>query len=95
MGAPELGGRLRDSLRELGTQIEAVAEALELADAPDAGAIRAGAGTAGQGTPEAMSGVHPGTPPASATDAPRLEAERAERQDAARRAAVARESQKH
>ena len=34
MGAPELGGKLRDSLRELGTQIEAVAEALELVDAP-------------------------------------------------------------
>jgi hypothetical protein len=74
MGAPELGGRLRDSLRELGTQIEAVAEALEWADAPAAGRA---------------------TQPAPATDAPRLEAERAERQDAARRAALAPESQKH
>jgi flagellin-like hook-associated protein FlgL len=34
IGAPELGGKLRDSLRELGTQIDAVAEALEWADTP-------------------------------------------------------------
>jgi hypothetical protein len=34
IGAPELGGKLRDSLRELGTQIDAVAEALEWVDTP-------------------------------------------------------------
>ncbi len=34
MGAPELGGKLRESLRELGTQIDAVAEALEFASTP-------------------------------------------------------------
>ena len=34
MGGPELGGKLRDSLRDLGTQIDAVAEALEWASAP-------------------------------------------------------------
>ncbi len=34
MGAPELGGRLRDSLQDLGTQIDAVAEALEWASTP-------------------------------------------------------------
>jgi flagellin-like hook-associated protein FlgL len=37
MGAPELGGRLRDSLRDLGTQIDAVAEALEWASTPVGG----------------------------------------------------------
>jgi hypothetical protein len=42
MGAPELGGKLRDSLRDLGTQIDAVAEALEWASAP-AGAERGAA----------------------------------------------------
>jgi hypothetical protein len=42
MGAPELGGKLRDSLRDLGTQIDAVAEALEWASAP-AGAGRGAA----------------------------------------------------
>jgi len=34
IGAPELGGKLRDSLRELGTEIDAVAEALEWASIP-------------------------------------------------------------
>ena len=96
MGAPELGGRLRDSLRELGTQIEAVAEALELADAPAAGDAGTGAARlSGQGGSEVAVPAGRATQPAPATDAPRLEAERAERQDAARRAALARESQKH
>jgi hypothetical protein len=74
MGAPELGGRLRDSLRELGTQIEAVAEALELADAP-AGGDRV-AGTAPRGEDE------------------RGAIEAGERREAARRAVLARESQR-
>jgi len=34
IGAPELGGKLRESLRELGSQIDGVAEALEWASAP-------------------------------------------------------------
>ena len=47
MGAPELGGKLRDSLRDLGTQIDAVAEALEWASAPVGG----GRGVAIEPTP--------------------------------------------
>jgi len=34
IGAPELGGKLRESLRDLGSQIDAVAEALEFASTP-------------------------------------------------------------
>jgi hypothetical protein len=34
IGAPELGGKLRQSLGELGTEIDSIAEALELASAP-------------------------------------------------------------
>jgi hypothetical protein len=45
IGAPELGGKLRESLRDLGTQIDAVAEALEFASAP-AGAEREAASPA-------------------------------------------------
>ena len=41
IGAPELGGKLRESLRALGTQIDAVAEALEWASGPQADAERA------------------------------------------------------
>ena len=72
IGAPELGGRLRDSLRDLGTQIDAVAEALEFASAP-----------AGAGSPAAP-------PPMPATISTTADAERAERQAAARRAAQSR-----
>jgi len=50
MGGPELGGKLRDSLRDLGTQIDAVAEALEWASAP-AGAGRGGANEAAPAPP--------------------------------------------
>jgi hypothetical protein len=49
IGAPELGGKLRDSLRDLGTQIDAVAEALEWASAP-AGAERGAAQAERQAT---------------------------------------------
>jgi hypothetical protein len=95
MGAPELGGRLRDSLRELGTQVEAVAEALEWADTPATGATGTG-GAAVAGTPgsETVPQARAGAGSATDTDAQRLEAERAERQEAARRAALAREAQK-
>ena len=80
IGAPELGGRLRDSLRDLGTQIDAVAEALEWASGP--------------GTPETEPPPLPASPaPADAetnvapdASAARDEAERAERAEAARRA---------
>ncbi len=55
MGAPELGGRLRDSLRDLGTQIDAVAEALEWASA-SAGAGR-GAATEAAPAPSVPAGT--------------------------------------
>lgn len=84
IGAPELGGKLRESLRELGTQIDAVAEALEFASAPVTADDRAGA------TAPALE-AHP-TPDAPAA---RSDAERAEREAAARRAARAREAQRH
>jgi hypothetical protein len=71
MGAPELGGKLRESLRALGTQIDAVAEALEWASAP------AGAGPAA---------APPGQPAADAELANPADAQRAERDAAARRA---------
>ncbi len=76
IGAPELGGKLRESLRELGTEIDAVAEALEWASAP---------GEANKAT------VPPGT---SAATPPTPDADRAERQAAARRAAQARDAQR-
>jgi hypothetical protein len=60
IGAPELGAKLRDSLRDLGTQIDAVAEALEWASAP-AGAER---GAANEATP---------VPTPSATDTAQAE----------------------
>ena len=60
MGAPELGGKLRDSLRDLGTQIDAVAEALEWASAP----AGAGRGVANEASP---------VPTPSATDAAQTE----------------------
>ena len=82
MGAPELGGKLRDSLRDLGTQIDAVAEALEWASAP----VAADSGTAPARAPEAQA--------APDTSATRSEVERAEREAAARRAARAREAQR-
>lgn len=85
MGAPELGGKLRDSLRDLGTQIDAVAEALEWASAPSVPDSR----TAAERTPEATAGS--GT---SAT-ATVPDTQRAEREAAARRAAQAREAQRH
>jgi hypothetical protein len=72
IGAPELGGKLRESLRALGTQIDAVAEALEWASTP--------AGT-GEGAPAE-------TQPSPA------DAQRSERQAAARRAAQAREAER-
>jgi hypothetical protein len=77
IGAPELGGKLRDSLRELGTQIEAVAEALELADAPVPST--AAASRVPVPEPGGVAGTGPGSP----------DAERAERAAAARRAAQA------
>jgi hypothetical protein len=83
VGAPELGGKLRDSLRELGTQIDAVAEALEWASTP----TTADTGTA---TPHASE-----APAASDTSARPADAERAEREAAARRAAQARKAQRH
>jgi len=84
IGAPELGGKLRESLRELGTQIEAVAEALEYADAP----VWSDAATA------APSREMHTTPETSAISSER-EREQEERQAAARRAAQAREAQRH
>jgi hypothetical protein len=77
IGAPELGGKLRESLRELGTEIDAVAEALEWASAPG----RADRGVVSPGTSDAR-------PDAADT-------ETAERLAAARRAAQAREAQRH
>ena len=82
MGAPELGGKLRESLRELGTQIEAVAEALELVDAPAGEEGRAPAAEVPEMT----------TPPVPGSG--RAEAEQAERAAAARRAAQARDAQR-
>jgi len=76
IGAPELGGKLRESLRELGTQIEAVAEALEWASAP-VEAVPAETG----GAPAPPAGV--ANPDSERSPA---DAQRAERQDAARRA---------
>jgi hypothetical protein len=85
IGAPELGGRLRQSLRELGTQIDAVAEALEFASAPAA--------------PDPVPAAVPDAPPVpvAASPAPTAsdEAQRAERAEAARRAAQARDAQRH
>lgn len=83
IGAPELGGKLRDSLRELGTQIDAVAEALEWASAPGVPEGR----TAAPGASEVRA--------TSDTSGMPAETERAERQAAARRAAQAREAQRH
>jgi hypothetical protein len=83
IGAPELGGKLRESLRELGTEIDAVAEALECASAP---ATATPAGTA-----TATTTVPPGP---SDTTAAQADAERAERQTAARRAQQARDAQR-
>jgi hypothetical protein len=60
IGAPELGGKLRESLRELGTQIDAVAEALEFASTP--------AGTGPGGATEASPVATP-----AATDAAQAE----------------------
>ena len=80
IGAPELGGKLRDSLRELGTQIEAVAEALEFADAP------VGAEGASPAAPVAEAPAAP--------DTMTSEREREERRAAARRAAAARDAQR-
>jgi hypothetical protein len=77
IGAPELGGKLRESLRELGTEIDAVAEALEWASAPRG----AGRGTVPAGTSDTRPDL--------------ADAERAERQAAARRAAQARDAQRH
>lgn len=54
IGAPELGGKLRESLRELGTEIDAVAEALEWASAPSAADGRVSpAATSSDTTPDA------------------------------------------
>ncbi len=80
VGAPELGGKLRDSLHELGTEIDAVAEALEWASTP------------GGNKPSAPLAAPPATSlPPAASEA----AEMAEKQDAARRAAQARDAQRH
>jgi hypothetical protein len=54
IGAPELGGKLRDSLRELGTEIDAVAEALEWASAPAGSALPGSEATA---APQAGAGT--------------------------------------
>jgi hypothetical protein len=90
IGAPELGGKLRDSLRELGTQIDAVAEALEYASVP------AGAESATAADPSRSSAAPGASPtPADTQNAQREAAERAEREAAARRAAQAREAQRH
>lgn len=78
IGAPELGGKLRDSLRELGTEIDAVAEALEFASAPQA----ARAQEAATAAPETAGPT--GSPPTALDEAQR------ERLAAARRAARAR-----
>jgi hypothetical protein len=83
IGAPELGGKLRESLRELGTQIDAVAEALEIASAP--ASIDVGASTA---APSPATAAPVG--PAASSD----ERERAERAAAARRAEQARHANK-
>jgi hypothetical protein len=73
IGAPELGGKLRQSLRELGTQIDAVAEALEWASAPPASDAAAPASP-------------PAADATAATVASQADAQRAEREAAARRA---------
>lgn len=83
IGAPELGGKLRDSLRDLGTQIDAVAEALEWASAPS---------VPDTGTATVQASAAPAT---SGTSAMAAEKERADREAAARRAAQAREAQRH
>ena len=97
MGAPELGGRLRDSLRQLGTQIEAVAEALEWADVPAGAEVSAGPSSAPAQAASGGSGVArpPEVPAVDTTATQRADAERAERDAAARRAASAREAQRH
>jgi hypothetical protein len=74
LGGPELGGKLRESLSALGTQIDAVAEALEWASAPPA---------SGTGAPSPA--PEPAEATASAT-ASQADVERAERAAAARRA---------
>ena len=84
IGAPELGGKLRESLRELGTEIDAVAEALEWASTPAGASRGAVAPTASDTRPE-----RPESKPAA------VDAERAERHAAARRAAQAQEAQRH
>ncbi len=62
IGAPELGGKLRESLGELGTEIDSIAEALEVASAP----VSPGGGMALPRTPS----------PTAAADADTQRAER-------------------
>lgn len=82
IGAPELGGKLRESLRELGTEIDAVAEALEFASAP-----------ASARPPRADDQVAQTAPEASDARPTALEDAQRERQAAARRASQARDAQ--
>ena len=82
LGAPELGGKLRESLGELGTEIDSIAEALEFASAP--------AGPGGEPAPTRKPNAG-----AASTAAADADAQRAERQAAARRAEQAREAQRH
>ena len=102
IGAPELGGKLRASLQELGAQIDGLAEALELASAPTRPSpppvpeqATGTAGAAGETVGAAETDrVGPGVaedPGASASSDDDLErAERARREAAARRARQAR-----
>ena len=100
IGGPELGGKLRDSLRELGTEIDAVAEALEWASAPatteSAAEVARAAGSSGTTTvaPPAQP-AHTPAADAAGVDRERADRERAEREAAARRAAQSREAQRH
>jgi hypothetical protein len=57
IGAPELGGKLRESLGELGTEIDSIAEALELASAP----VGPGAGMAPPRTSQATAAAEADT----------------------------------
>ncbi len=78
LGGPELGGKLRESLRELGTEIDAVAEALAWASAP----------------PPASKTTAPAAPATPETTTANADADVVERRDAARRAAQVRDAQR-
>jgi hypothetical protein len=85
IGAPDVGGTLRESLRALGTEIDAVAEALEWASAPPDADTNATPTVATPANVDARDSVRGGDSSAAKS----IDAAQRERADAARRAAQA------